>query len=56
MGRAAWCGWVVMNHLADEGIKDESTVPGIHLVKARRAAAEFLRALRARPTACEDPW
>lgn len=50
------CGSVVMNLLADEGIKDESTVPGIHLVKARRVAAEFLRALRVRPTAREDPW
>ncbi|MFI0480488.1 hypothetical protein [Actinomadura sp. 9N215] len=48
--------WVVMTHLADEGIKDEFTVPDADPVKARQAAADLLRALGVTPSDPQDPW
>ncbi|MEU8122196.1 hypothetical protein AB0C21_26115 [Spirillospora sp. NPDC049024] len=48
--------WVVMTHLADEGIKDEFTVPDVDPVKAREAAAELLRALGVTPADSPDAW
>lgn len=48
--------WVVMTHLADEGIKDEFTVPDVNPVKARQAAAELLEALGVTLTDPPDPF
>lgn len=48
--------WVVMNHLADEGIRDGFTVPDVDPIQARQAAADLLKALGVTPTDPRDPW